>query len=134
MAGKGTREISVFVDDVGILHDRLLQQIVAFLSAYAAEFNAYDKLKVYYDNGQSDVSLILRDAFALFSSKIEFVPNVTPEKYKLFQVADMIATLELVRLKLEVEGRISDAEKEFFLSIQNLKKNFLKPTARKRHE
>ena len=25
-------------------------------------------------------------------------------------------------------------EKEFFLSIQNLKKNFLKPTARKRHE
>ena len=52
----------------------------------------------------------------------------------LFQVADMIATLELVRLKLETEGRISDAEKEFFLSIQNLKKNFLKPTARKRHE
>ena len=123
-----------FVDDVGILHDRLLQQIVAFLSAHAAEFNAYDKLKVYYDNGQSDVSLILKDAFALFSSKIEFVPNVTPEKYKLFQVADMIATLELVRLKLETEGHISDAEKEFFLSIQNLKKNFLKPTARKRHE
>ena len=27
-----------------------------------------------------------------------------------------------------------DPEKEFFLSIQNLKKNFLKPTARKRHE
>ena len=52
----------------------------------------------------------------------------------LFQVADMIATLELVRLKLETEGRISDAEKEFFLSIQNLKKNFLNPTARKRHE
>ena len=81
MSGKGTREISVFVDESG-----------------------------------------------------SFVPNVTPEKYKLFQVADMIATLELVRLKLETEGRISDAEKEFFLSIQNLKKNFLKPTARKRHE
>ena len=116
------------------IHDPLLQQIVQFLISNAAEFNSYDKLKVYYDNGQSDVSLILRDAFALFSSKIEFVPNVTPEKYKLFQVADMIATLELVRLKLETEGRISDAEKEFFLSIQNLKKNFLKPTARKRHE
>lgn len=60
------------------------------------------------------------------------MPEVTPEKYKLFQVADMLATLELLRLKLENDRRISDAEKEFFLSIQNLKKNFLKPIARKR--
>lgn len=44
----------------------------------------------------------------------------------------MLATLELLRLKLENDRRISDAEKEFFLSIQNLKKNFLKPIARKR--
>ena len=120
-----------FVNDVTTLHDRLLQQIVAFLVAHATDFNAYDKLKVYYDNGQSSVKAILRDAFAMFSSKIDFVENVTPEKYKLFQVADMMATLELVRLKLETDGRISDAEKGFFLTIQNLKKNFLKPTARK---
>ena len=99
--------------------------------SHADEFNSYDKLKVYYDNGQSNVKSILNDAFALFSSKLEFVENVTPDKYKLFQVADMIATLELVRLKLETDGRISDAEKDFFLTIQNLKKNFLKPTARK---
>ena len=120
-----------FVDDVQTLHDRLLQQMAAFLVAHADDLNAYDKLKIYYDNGQSNVRAILKDAFALFSSRIEFVENVTPEKYRLFQVADMIATLELVRLKLETDGRISDAEKDFFLTIQNLKKNFLKPTARK---
>lgn len=120
-----------FVDDVQTLHDRLLQLMTAFLVAHADDLNAYDKLKIYYDNGQSNVKAILKDAFALFSSRIEFIENVTPEKYKLFQVADMIATLELVRLKLETDGRISDAEKDFFLTIQNLKKNFLKPTARK---
>ena len=120
-----------FVDGAGALHDRLLQQIVSFLSSHAEDFNAFDRLKVYYDNGQSDVTQILREAFALFSSRIEFVSQVVPGKYRLFQVADMIATLELVRLKLETEGRISAAEKDFFLSIQNLKKNFLKPTARK---
>ena len=119
-----------FIDDVKTLHDRLLQQMVAFLMSHADEFNSYGKLKVYYDNGQSNVKSILNDAFALFSSKLEFVENVTPDKYKLFQVADMIATLELVRLKLETDGRISDAEKDFVLTIQNLKKNFLKPTAR----
>ena len=121
-----------FVSSAELLHDHLLQQVVIFLARHVVEFNAYDKLKVYYDNGQSDVLSILRDAFALFSSKVEIVPEVTPEKYKLFQVADMLATLELLRLKLENDGRISDAEKEFFLSIQNLKKNFLKPIARKR--
>lgn len=123
-----------FVDCVEVLHDQLLQQIVAFLAEHAVEFNSYDKLKVYYDNGQSYVTTILRDAFALFSSRLEFVPNVVPEKYRLFQVADVIATLELVRLKLESDGRISEAEKGFFLSIQNLKKNFLRPTSRKRYE
>jgi len=120
-----------FVGTAGQLHDHLLQQVVSFLAHHAAAFNVYDKLKVYYDNGQSDVLGIIRDAFALFSSKLELVPEVTPRKYKLFQVADMVATLELLRLKLENDGRISDAEKDFFLTIQNLKKNFLKPAARK---
>jgi len=123
-----------FVEDAGQLHDRLLQQVVSFLAAHTDDLNAYDKLKVYYDNGQSDVLSILRDAFALFSSKLELVPEVTPGKYKLFQVADMIATLELLRLKLENDCRISDAEKDFFLSIQNLRRNFLKPASRKRWE
>ena len=120
-----------FVDNVKTLHDRLLQQIAGFLASHAEDFDSYDTLKVYYDNGQSNVKSILKDAFALFSSKTEFVEEVTPDKYKLFQVADMIATLELVRLKLDTDGRISDAEKDFFLTIQNLKKNFLKPTAQK---
>lgn len=122
-----------FVDNSGMLHDHLLQQIVSFLADHAADFNAFDRLKVYYDNGQSDVTRILREAFALFSSRIEYVSEVSPAKYRLFQVADMISTLELVRLKLETDGRISDAEKDFFQSIQNLRKNFLKPTARKRY-
>ena len=70
--------------------------------------------------------------FLLFSSRVEFVPYVTSSKYRLFQAADMIATLELIRIKLENEGRISDTEKMFFLSIQNLKKNYLKLLERKR--
>lgn len=120
-----------FVDTTISLHDSLLQQVVSFLIKHAAELNEYDKLKIYYDNGQHDVLEILRDAFALFSAKIEFVSEVSPSKYKLFQLADFICTLELVRLKLDSDKRISSAEKDFFLSIQNLKRNFLKPMLRK---
>lgn len=115
------------------LHDKLLQQIVDFLSSHVVDFQAYDLLKVYYDNGQADVLQILREAFALFSSKVEFVAEVTPEKYRLFQAADLIASIELVRLKLETDGHISQAEKDFFRGVQNLKKNYIKPLSRKRY-
>ena len=60
------------------------------------------------------------------------IPYVTSSKYRLFQAADMMATLELIRIKLGNEGRISDTEKMFSLSIQNLKKNYLKLLGRKR--
>ena len=60
------------------------------------------------------------------------IPYVTSSKYRLFQAADMMATLELIRIKLGNEGRISDTEKMFSLSIQNLKKNYLKLRGRKR--
>lgn len=120
-----------YIDTTLSLHDSLLQQVVSFLIEHADELNAYDRLKIYYDNGQADVTSILKDAFALFSSKLEFVCEVVPSKYRLFQLADFICTLELVRLKLDADKRISTAEKDFFLSIQNLRKNFLKPILRK---
>ena len=115
-----------FVDNAGNLHDALLQAMTRFLVDHADVLNEYDKLKVYYDNGQSSVSGILREAFMLFSSKTEFVQGVTPYKYRLFQVADLVCTLELIKAKLTIEGRLSDSEFAFFRGIHNLKKNYLK--------
>ncbi len=121
-----------FVETAAELHDALLQQMLSFIVTHAADFNAYACIKVYYDNGQAEVANLLKEAFSLFSSRLEFVPSVTPSKYRLFQAADMIAALELLRIKLEVEHHISETEKSFFLTIQNLRKNYLKPLARKR--
>ena len=121
-----------FVSSPGELHDQLLQKITRFLITHAEDFNSFEGLKIYYDNGQDEVTSLLKSAFLLFSSRVEFVPYVTSSKYRLFQAADMIATLELIRIKLENEGRISDTEKMFFLSIQTLKKNYLKLLERKR--
>ena len=117
------------MDNAGNLHDALLQAMTRFLVDQAAMLNGYDKLKVYYDNGQSAVSEVLREAFALFASKTEFVQGVTPSKYRLFQVADLVCTLELIKTKLEIEGRLSDSEFAFFRGIHNLKKNYLKVLA-----
>ena len=117
----------------GAIHDSLLRQIVEFLISHSSEFDSYDKLKVYYDNGQSQVKELLKEAFAIYSSKTEFVPSVSPSRYRLFQAADIACTIELVRLKLSDSGKISESENAFFGGVKAFRKGYLKPLERKRH-
>lgn len=56
--------------------------------------------------------------------------RVMPEKYKLFQVADLVCSMELVRLKLE-KNLLSKSEEIFFGNPRDLKKNYLKPLQKK---
>ena len=108
------------------VHDPLLQQVGQFLIANATEFNSFDKLKVYYDNGQSPLTRLIKEAFSLFASRTEFVADVEPAKYRLFQVADIACTLELARKKLESADGLSESESAFFGGTKNLRKNYLK--------
>ena len=113
------------------VHDPLLQKIQHFLLANADAFNSFDRLKVYYDNGQSALTGLIKEAFALFASRTEFVPDVEPSRYRLFQVADIACTLELAREKMSRDEGLSESEKVFFGGAKNLKKNYLKVLDRK---
>ena len=130
-------EYTCFKIDKGLIgsrqdiHDPLLQQIVGFLVRHMDDLNTYDVLKVYYDNGQHELAALLKEAFAIYASRTQFVKDVSPERYKLFQVADLACTLELTRLKLEETGALSASEQQFFGGAKNFRKNFLKPLLRK---
>lgn len=136
-----TKEISVFVDESGSFAPESVNPVSRYylicLVAHdqdvdiSDEIDEYDRVKVYYDNGQSQVLALLKEAFAIYSSKTEFVPEVAPEKYRLFQAADLACTLALVRTKLETEGRITLSEKVFFGGEKFLRKVYLKPIERK---
>lgn len=80
-------------------------------------------------NGQAEVSKILSSIFnALLPNPI--FRKVMPTEYKLFQAADLLCTMELVRLKLE-NKLFSKSESMFFWNIRDLKKNYLKPLSKK---
>lgn len=55
--------------------------------------------------------------------------KVQPIDYKLFQVADLLCTMELLSLKAEA---FSKSERDFFHSVREFKKNYLKPLLRKK--
>jgi len=54
-----------------------------------------------------------------------------PSKYRLFQVADAICTLELVKAKLSDTGKLTHSEERFFGGEKFLRKVYLKPVERK---
>ena len=117
------------VSDVVEATGKLSKQISQFIRDKYNTFLEYDDVKIYYDNGQIEVSKILSSVFnALLPNPV--FRRVLPKDYKLFQVADLLCTLKLVSLKLE-NNMFSKSEKIFFGNIRDLKKNYLKQLSRK---
>ena len=55
--------------------------------------------------------------------------RVMPENYKLFQAADLLCTMKLIKLKID-QGLLSGSEKKFFGNLRDLKRNYLKPLSK----
>lgn len=72
---------------------------------------------------------ILTSVFHTLYVQVEF-RKVKPMNYKLFQVADLLCTMELLREKAD-SNIFSRSEQEFFGSVRNFKKNYLKPLLKK---
>ena len=113
------------IDDVVEATGKLSKQISQFIKDHYDDFLSFDDVKIYYDNGQVEVSKILSSVFnALLPNPV--FRKVMPKDYKLFQVADLLCTMELVNLKLE-SNSFTNSDLSFFGSIRDLKKNYLKP-------
>ena len=111
------------------LISKLSAQIKLFLEERYSYFSGFDKIIIYYDNGQKQLTGVLA---ALFTDKhIEFRQNVSPSYYRLFQIADMLTTFELINKKRE-DGNNSKGEKDFFGSMRNFYKDYYKRLINKR--
>ena len=114
-----------YIDVAESIHDKLQRDIKAFLVDNVAKFSGYDRVKVYYDNGQDQVKKVLEESFAAITVKTEFVPEVTPAKYRLFQAADFICTLELMRMRIAEGKGLNKSELAFFGNARLFKRNVL---------
>lgn len=97
-------------------------------------FNGFDILKgkkivVYYDNGQKQVTDIIKETFRLFD--VEYKEKIRIKDYTLFQMADFVTTIELINYKKNTIGN-SHSEKLFFGSINEFHKNYYKKVMKKR--
>ena len=112
------------------LSGKLAKVINRAMSGHIEYFSNFDKIIVYYDNGQIELSTILNAVFSIQFSNVEF-RKAEPQKYRLLQAADFICSMELLRIKRD-EKRLSKSEECFFYKPQELKKTFLKSIEKKK--
>lgn len=112
------------------LSGKLAKGITEMIRRHIEYFNQFDKVIVYYDNGQIELSSILNAVLTVLFGYVEF-RKAEPQKYRLLQVADFVCSMELLKIKRD-EKRLSKSEEKFFYKPQELKKVFLKSIDKKR--
>ena len=113
------------------LSGRLGREISTFIQKNQGFFETYDKIIVYYDNGQIELSAILNAVFSIHFRNVEF-RKAEPQQYRLLQVADFICSINLLRIKSS-ENRLRKSEEKFFYKSQELKKTFIRSVDKKKH-
>lgn len=112
------------------LNAQLPRQLSEFLSSNLNYFTGFDKLIIYYDNGQAELTNILVSVFSSTFQNVEY-RKVIPFDYRLFQSADLICTLQLMQLKMD-RHELSKSEISFFKSERCLRKQYLPLLKQKR--
>ena len=111
------------------LEARIARDLSQFIRENLSYFQGFEKVILYYDNGQHELNRILNTVLATQLADYD-VRKVLPSDYRLFQVADLICTLELLKVKMET-GQLSNSEERIFHSKRDLTKDFLKGIKKK---
>lgn len=116
-----------YVTSPAQLAERLTAELSRFVESHKTLLERLDAVKVYYDCGQSTITNILTDVFGKhLSCPIEFAQGVRPSKYRLFQLADLVCTLNMISLKLDSGMKMSRSETKFFGGPKAFKHNILR--------
>lgn len=103
---------------------KLSKPISNFIKDNMDFFNNFSSIKIYYDNGQIELTKIIVGIFTASVGDVKFIKAV-PSKYKLFQAADLFCYFTLLKLKYNTKT-LSQTELNFFESPRKLYRNYFK--------
>nr|WP_204314254.1 hypothetical protein [Bifidobacterium avesanii] len=122
---------SMFDGDRIRFEAQLKRDLANFFLSHLAEFQSYETIKVYYDNGQQIVSNALKASIGYALSKEAIVyRDAQPKDYRLEQTADLLCTVELTALKFDA-GEDTATDRKMFRNRRDFRKNYLKILRRK---
>ncbi len=118
------------LDNIFKMQGRMAKELSQFIRNNLGYFQQYENVILYHDNGQNELNRILNAVLATELATYDF-RKVIPSDYRLFQVADLVCTLELLKTKIVEGAGLSKSEQLIFRSKGDLRKDFLKGIAKK---
>ena len=107
--------------------NRLKDGLSNFLAEHRGELGKFDRVKIYYDCGQSPVTNLLHRTFvAIPGVRVEFAQAVKPERYRLFQIADLVCTVRFIDEKMRAGDKMTLSEFKFFGGPKEFRHNVLR--------
>ena len=106
------------------LETRMTKDILSFIQEHLAYFQSFDKIIIYYDNGQVQITRILNSVMATLLNNYE-MRKVIPINYRLFQAADLICTLSVLQQRYD-SNSLTRSDLLMFRTKKDLNKDFLK--------
>ena len=95
------------------LNMALAKEIGQFINDNREYLESFDKIVIYYDNGQETLATILDTIFAT-NSKVERRVDFDHTEKRLFQVSDMLTVIDKMDYKRKNKMPFTKAEKYFF--------------------
>lgn len=125
-------EKKLFAGSPEKLLTRMKRDLIVSLFDNLTYLQRFDKVKIYYDNGQPIVTEAIHKAICYALARDAVVYRmVAPADYRLFQLADYICTMELTALKYQAHAETA-TDLAFFGQWGSFKKNYLRKLRRKR--
>ena len=119
------------VGGVRELSARMRRDLVNFVYEHFEGFQSFDRVVVYYDEGQQAVMKALHEAFGymLGDGAVEY-RRLRYQDRRLSQVVDYLSSVELAAMRYD-EGAESSTYRKFYGLRGDLKRNYLKQVRRK---
>lgn len=118
-----------YADNSRVLRQQLSFEINKMLKEHEYYFKKFDKIVMYYDNGQETLGIILDSIFLRFDD-FEHRVNFDHKEKRLFQVSDMLTYIDKYDYKYKHKMKFTKGEK-FFFTVDEIRK-ILKEINKKR--
>ena len=102
------------------LAGRMARELSTFVQSHLEFFQSFDRVIVYYDNGQAEITRLLSITCGALFFDVDF-RRAIPADYFLLQAADYFCTLELLKIKHERKA-LTKSDKAFFYKPKELQK------------
>ena len=102
-----------YTDNSSVLSKKIINEVGKMINEHKKYFQKFDKIVLYYDNGQEKLGNILDRLFSEFEGYEHRVEFDHKEK-RLFQVVDMLTYIDKAIYKNDNKLKYSKSEKFFF--------------------